>query len=180
MQQLETIQKRRKNLNLTQSQLAKLADVSQSVIAKIESKRINPSFKIAKMIFDALDSIETQKSIKARDIMTRKVITVKASDKIEHAIKIMRNHEISQLPVFKNGSVVGLICESDLIAHYNDVRISSKKIESIMEDAPPLISEETPINSVSELLKYHPILIVTKKAKLAGVVAKADLLKTVK
>lgn len=52
---LDEIAKRRKLLGLTQKQLAKIAGVSQSFIAKIESGKIDPSYSKAKAIFDTLE-----------------------------------------------------------------------------------------------------------------------------
>ena len=46
----------RRKLNLTQKQLAKLSGVSQSLIAKIESNRIDPSYSKVVSIFHALEN----------------------------------------------------------------------------------------------------------------------------
>ncbi|MBU4502216.1 MAG: helix-turn-helix domain-containing protein, partial [Nanoarchaeota archaeon] len=48
---LEEIKIRRNKIGLTQTQLARLAGVSQSLIAKIESKKIDPTFSKTKSIF---------------------------------------------------------------------------------------------------------------------------------
>ena len=48
---LNEISKKRKILGLTQSELAKLAGVSQSLIAKLESGKIEPSYTKVKTIF---------------------------------------------------------------------------------------------------------------------------------
>ena len=45
----------RKELNLSQEQLAERANISQTHISKIELGRDNPSFKLLKKIADALD-----------------------------------------------------------------------------------------------------------------------------
>jgi predicted transcriptional regulator len=176
---LENIQKRRKQLDLTQGELAKLADVSQSALAKIESKRMNPSFDIAKRIFDALESQEHETSAKASDVMSKKVITVKSLDTVETAVSLMKKHGISQLPVFEKGHLVGLVTESALIENLDRPNLRSQKISKVMLEAPPTIPEDSPVKLISELLKYNPILIVYKKAELVGVICKSDLLKVV-
>ncbi len=52
--ELSEIKHLRKKFGLTQSQLAKLSGVSQSLIAKIEADRIDPTFSKAQKIFEAI------------------------------------------------------------------------------------------------------------------------------
>ena len=54
MDDLSELRILRKKIGLTQSELAKQASVSQSLIAKIESKKIDPSYTNAKKIFETL------------------------------------------------------------------------------------------------------------------------------
>src|SRR3989344_2649643 len=103
MIELKEIQRRRRNLNLTQSKLAKLSGISQSALAKIESGRMNPSFEIAKRIFDTLEQLEHTEAVKAVDIMTKRLFTVDINDRVEEAISLLKRHNISQLPVLKKG-----------------------------------------------------------------------------
>jgi len=63
---IEEIERRRKSLGLGQKQLAKMVDVSQSMIAKIETGRINPSYIKTKAIFDLLESLERKREIKVK------------------------------------------------------------------------------------------------------------------
>jgi len=56
--QLQEIPRRRRNLNLTQKDLAVMAGVSQSMIAKIEALKVNPSYEKTKRIFDVLEELE--------------------------------------------------------------------------------------------------------------------------
>ena len=176
---IENIAKRRRQLGLTQTQLAEKAGVSQSMIAKIESGRLNPAYDKATAIFDVLSSIEKEKSPKASKIMHKEVITTKTSEYIEDVIKILKGKKISQLPVFERGHLVGLISEKDIVENLDIDDLGSKRVSLLMREAPPTISEETPVKVVSELLKYNEIVLVYKKAQLFGVITKADLLKTI-
>ena len=56
--ELAEIALRRKNLGLTQKELAGEAKVSRSLIAKVESGIANPSFGQARKIFDLLERLE--------------------------------------------------------------------------------------------------------------------------
>ena len=78
---LKTIIRRRKVLDLTQAKLAKLAGVSQSLIAKVESGKIDPSYSKVMKILETLDRIEKEEQVKAKDIMTKDVFWAKNDDR---------------------------------------------------------------------------------------------------
>jgi len=52
--------------------------------------------------------------IKVSEVMTRKVITVKADTPIEEAARVMADNKFGGLPVVDGGRVVGIITETDL------------------------------------------------------------------
>ncbi len=176
---LESIGKRRRMLGLTQAELARKADVSQSMIAKIEAGTLSPSYDKAQAIFESLEELEKEKSLKARDIVHKTIVVVNASDQIDTAIKLMKQKGLSQLPVFNRKHLVGLVSEKNIVENLGTDNLGTQKISTIMEEAPPTISEDTPIKLVSELLKYNLLVVVYKKAELVGVITKADLLKTI-
>ncbi len=179
---IDEYQKRRKILKLSQYQLAKQAGVSQSLIAKMESQKIEPSYNKVQMIDQALE-IEEQKhktSIKAKDVYTNKIAKINASDTIQKAIKIMQTNGYSQIPVYENSIVVGSITEHSILntqSEENDHKLSSNvKVEKIMEPPFPQINENTPIGPVKSLLEHYQAVLVTRKDKYIGIITRADLL----
>jgi len=48
------------------------------------------------------------------DAMTREVVTVAASDSLEHAVTLTLQHQIGALPVCDHGRLVGIITAKDL------------------------------------------------------------------
>ena len=181
---LKEIEQKRKSLGLNQKQLAKLAGVSQSFIAKIESGRINPSYEKTKMIFDVLESLEKQREIKVEQIMHKEVVGINKEDSVAKAARLMSETGYSQLPVFnEEKKVIGSITEKtilDLIVKVKDPKeLSNLPIEKIMEPAFPTIDEKSPIDAASFLLQYSPAVLVVSKGEVVGIVTKADLLKTI-
>lgn len=183
--ELDEFQKRRKLLKLSQYQLAKQAGISQSLIAKMESKRIEPSYNKVQMIDQALE-LEEQKhktSIKAKDVYTNKISKVNTSDPIKKAIKIMQTNGFSQLPVYDNSKVVGSITEHSILhaqSEENNHKLSSNvKVEKIMEPPFPQINEDTPIKPIKSLLEHYQAVLVTRKDKPVGIISRANLLKTI-
>ena len=172
--ELKEIKHIRKKLGLTQFQLAKRADVSQSLIAKIEAGRLDPTYTNAKKIFTALTDLEKKKELKANDIMNKKVISVNPDDNIKSAISKMKKFQISQMPVIKENSSVGLISESIVLEHLTEKK--AKFVKDIMEESPPIVSKETSSQAVSNLLRHCPMILVSKEGNLTGLITKADLL----
>jgi len=175
--EISEIKSIRKQIGITQAELAKQAGVSQSLITKIESGLLDPSYSNVKKIFDVLSSLSKTKQLKAEDIMNKKLVFVGPDTKIKEVIKEMRKHGISQMPVIKNHNCVGLVSDSILLDAFS--REDIQKVSDIMGDAPPIIAKDTSIDIISNLLRHYPIVLVAEKGKLKGVITKEDILKAI-
>src|SRR5919106_5125660 len=111
---IDYIKQGRIRLGLTQRELAILSGISTSMINQIESGRCKPSYDTAKRIFEILLSMESNASIKAGDICNRDLITIQSEESLSTAIHKMRDHSISQLPVFEGSRLVGILTEDNL------------------------------------------------------------------
>jgi len=172
--ELGEIKKIRKNLGLTQSELAKRANVSQSIIAKIEAGKIDPTFTKTKKIFETLNDLENKEEIKAEELMNKKIVSLVPNDSIKDSVSKMKKYGISQMPVIDHNNVVGLVSESTLLdALMNN---KDKNVSDIMEETPPIVSKTTSIKVVSNLLRHYPTVLVSENGKLIGLITKADLL----
>lgn len=177
---LSEIKAKRKQFDLTQSDLARTANVSQSLIAKIESEKIIPSYANAKKIFDSLERLNLESELKAKDIMTQKIISAHESDSVKKAIRLMEDHATSQLPVLVEGKSIGTISEKTILTKLGEIKnadISKIEVKTIMDDSMPTIQENTPLNLISQMLNYNIALLVSEKGKIKGIITKSDLLK---
>jgi predicted transcriptional regulator len=172
--ELSQIKTLRKRLDITQEELSRAAGVSQSLIAKIESGKIDPSFTKVRKITDALYGIQGKKSLSASDIMSRKIISLSPDDSIDHAVKKMSEHGISQLPVLDKGACVGLITEGGLLFSGNK---KPEKVREAMQDCPPIIPSKTPISNLAQLIEYSPLILVSENGELRGAITKTDIIK---
>ncbi len=178
LQNLEEIGRMRKKHNLNQKELAEMAGVSQSLIAKIEAGKIEPSFSNAKKIFSALEELREKAELKAKELMNRKVSFAETGDKVKEIIQIMKKKGISQIPVMALGKVCGLVTEGDILAKIAEhpEKINSLKAEEVMEEVPPIVSVNTGQKTLLELLKNNQIVLVMEKGEIVGIISKSDLL----
>ena len=179
LDELKRIKQIRQKLELTQAQLAKLANVSQSLITKIERDTVDPSYSIARKIFTVLEEqmATSQKEIVAKNICSKDMISIKSDDTIDKAIKLMKKHAISQMPITKDTIIVGGVSEEILIKNYDKIKNRKMKVEEIMNDPFPTIPGEMHISLIRNILTTCPAVIVTKQGKPTGIITKADILK---
>ena len=144
---------------------------------------------------------------KVKDIMTKEVIAVSPDTEIVSAAKILLENRINGMPVIDAfGRLVGIICQSDLVAQQKGIPIPSlftllesyipltsiKRIDKEMEKIaaltvkeamtlePVTVGPETDIEEVAKLMvdkKYHTLPVVDG-GKVVGIVGKEDVLKT--
>jgi len=145
--------------------------------------------------------------LKAKDIMTRAPKTLAPDDDIATAAHAMLDNRINGLPVVNaDGSLAGVLCQSDLVAQQKTIRLpsvftlldgliplsSTKELEKEMERItaltvskamttdPVTVGPEATIEEVATLMvdkKYHTIPVL-EAGRLVGVIGKEDILRT--
>ena len=179
---LDSIALKRRALGLTQTQLADLAGVSQSYIAKLEAKKIEPSYNKVKAILEALTELEQGRETKVNEIMSTGVASVKRSDLVQEAARIMSDTGFSQLPVLDEDRPVGSITERTIMERMigagRGTQLAERPVSDIMEDPLPQVGEDAPVSLVANMLRVYPAVLVYRKDTITGIVTKADLLKT--
>lgn len=184
---IEELRKMRKNLGISQKELAKVSGVSQSYIARLEKGSINPTYDKVRRIFDYLNK-SGQKAgaidITAETIMTKDVVTCYQNESIISALNKMREKGFSQLPVInQDGKVIGTVTESNI----NDLLIKGASIESlkgfvirkVMGVILPQVDKSSPISMIYPILKFSNAVLIVNSGELKGIITKADILKAV-
>ncbi len=181
---LSHIKKIRKRFGLTQAKLAKMAGVSQSLIAKIESKKIDPSYEIAKKIFTVLFNLvekEQRKDMIASCIMHSRVIFAKSDDLVKNVLGMMEKHDISQVPIVdSHGFPIGSLSEEGLFKLLSEQgkEVLNMKCISFMEPCFPVVPPKTSFSSILSLLEDSKAILVFDK-KIVGIITKSDVLRLV-
>jgi predicted transcriptional regulator len=179
---LKEISRRRKVLGLTQLGFANEAGISRSLLAKIERGYApNPGYKQAKKIFETMDRLELAIPVReAGQIHSPGVIFAEYDEPIRSAQKNMLEWKYSQLPVRKDGRVVGSITERGLAARIfgkEPVEIGSMLVKDFLEEGFPQISTKIPVNLIIPLLQRCQAVLTMREGKVAGIITNTDVLK---
>jgi len=151
---------------------------------------------------------EEQDMLNAGEIMTRNVVTLSPETGILDAARLLLETGYNGFPVVdREGRVVGILCQSDLIAQQKKLPIPSvftlldsliplkparnmeKEIQRIaaisvgeaMTRNPVTVTPETVIEELAELMvdkNFHTLPVVDQEGSLVGVIGKEDILKT--
>jgi len=175
----DDIKKKRRELNLTQVDLAKLAGVSQPLIARIEAGGVDPRLSTLGKIIRALNEIEGKKAM-VSDIMHTPVVSVSRTDSVAKAMELMEKYGFSQLPVLEDGRPVGSVSVdaiSRCIIEHESEDIKNKKVEELMEEVFPSIPPTMEAEFASHLLEARGAVLVYDEGKVVGILTKHDLMK---
>ena len=178
---IEDLKKTRKNARITQKKLAEKAGVSQSLIARIEKGAVDPRLSTVQKIMRALIILSETKA--AKDIMSGPVIMVESKEKIRNAVKLMRENNVSQLPVIIDGKVIGSIQESTIIEKLLQSRdseqIFNENVETIMETGFATVNPSIELEEILALLsKGRSAVLVVDMGKVVGIITKIDVVST--
>lgn len=178
---IDSIKQIRQKIGITQKKLATMTGVSTSMINQIESGRSQPSYDTAKKIFDSLAKLEGQSSSHtAGDFCSRDIVKLKPTNTLHDAIKKMHQLSISQIPVFNNNDVVGVVSEDGIVKHLADLgeaELKKAKLADTMDPVPPIVDFDTPANVLVPLIRYSKCILVSKKSKIIGIITASDTLK---
>lgn len=145
--------------------------------------------------------------LKAKDIMKKGPITVSPEIPVSEAAKILLENHINGLPVVdEHGRLVGIICQSDLVAQQmrlpipsvfnlldgliplgsqknleKEVRkIAATKVSEAMSVNPATVNPETTLEEIATLMvcKSFHTLPVVEYGKVVGIIGKEDVLRT--
>ena len=170
------------SLGISQKKLAISVGASQSLIAKIESGRVNPSYDVVKKIFEFLDRMEQPKSGQAKDIEKKDLVWIKKSEHIREAAEKMRQHGFSQLPVRDDREeiCVGSLSERQIIQglmkESNPKMFYDRLVAEIMQEQFPVVDEGIPVTAVALLLQHSQAVLTARRGKIVGIITPSDLL----
>jgi predicted transcriptional regulator len=167
------LRERRTNLELTQSELADHADVSQPLIARIEGGDVDPRLSTLRRIVTALDEAESA-VMHAEDLMHEGVVTVAPDDSVREAIDVMVKEGYSQLPVVRDGRPQGIIANSD-VRQQDSENAGELPVADVMREAITTVEPSATLDEVNAHLNHQDAVMVVADGQLRGIITEADV-----
>jgi len=143
------------------------------------------------------------RSAKAKDVMTRDVVSVRKDVPLRDVARVMARHGISGVPVIEeDGTVAGVISEKDFLFHlgfenarsFMDVVAQSlgsagcvsiclreETACDIMKSPVITVQEETTVAEIAAIFtqeKINRVPVVSTTGKLMGIVSRADIVRS--
>lgn len=173
----EDLRERRNDLELTQSELAEHAEVSQPLIARIEGGDVDPRLSTLRRIVTALEEAEGG-IVRARDVMNSPVVSVEPDDSVSESKDLMDEKGYSQVPVIRDGAPQGLIGNSD-IRQRPEENVGELPVAEVMHESIATVEPDATIDEVDSYLNHNAAVMVVENGRAVGVITEADIARTV-
>jgi cystathionine beta-synthase len=113
----------------------------------------------------------------ARRHWERASVTVNSTEPVLAALRRMKLYDVSQLPVMKDGKIVGIVDEEDILlevvenpAHFNE------PVTAAMATHLVTVPVDAPVSQLMEIFKHGMVAIVVKDNEFLGLITRIDLL----
>ncbi len=106
------------------------------------------------------------------------LISVAPGATVRQALRLMSQHDVSQLPVMDGGNCIGSVSDWSLSARsLEDTKLLDATVSDVMDPPFPVVDAEQHVDSVAKLLsKSNPAVLVREQGSVRGIVTRSDML----
>ena len=120
----------------------------------------------------------------ARDLvssgMSGELFSVEATEPVEHALRVMGEHDFSQLSITRDKRLVGSLNETHLYAELvRNPGVKTQPVESIMQPAFPFVDISTPVDLLATMITPdNPAVLVRDfKSDKTFIITRSDVIR---
>ena len=113
-----------------------------------------------------------------KEIMSSDIVSLNASDTIERAAQLMKQHDIGSIPVCSNNRVVGIVTDRDITMRSTaEGNKSQQTVSDIMTANPVVGKPDMDIHDAAKLMSEKQIrrLPIVDNNTLVGMVSLGDI-----
>lgn len=124
-----------------------------------------------------------ESELKAKDILSKKIkkefICINLTTDIQEVLRLMRDYDISQIPVMEDDEWVGSVGEQQIIGALSENAIHNTTVRDIMAPPLPVVSEDMTVSQLSKIISRQiPAVIVKKTAGDFQIISQYDLIQS--
>src|SRR3984893_4111001 len=126
--------------------------------------------------------IERERFGDLRDLIARRhweraSVTVNSTEPVLAALRRMKLYDVSQLPVMRDGKIVGIVDEEDILLEvFENPEHFNEPVTKAMASGLVTVPVDAPIAQLMEIFKRGMVAIVVKDNEFLGLVTRIDLL----
>jgi cystathionine beta-synthase len=126
--------------------------------------------------------IERKRFGDLRDFIARRhwehaAVTVAATELVTAAYRRMKLYDVSQLPVMKDGRIIGIVDEEDILLEvFENPQHFNEPVTKAMESHLVTVPVDAPVSQLMEIFNRGMVAIVMQGSEFQGLITRIDLL----
>ena len=141
------------------------------------SKIYNDNWMRDNQFLEARIDVRAGQVVRDKARRKEKIVSVPLGVTVEDAVNLMREHDISQIPVIEGGEVVGSLSEARILEILiQNPEAKRKPVAEYMERPFPVISEDASLTEVINTIGHDMTAILVKQARGFDIITKSDLI----
>ena len=120
----------------------------------------------------------------ARDLVAMRLsgelCSLESEEPVEHAVRLMSEHDFSQISITRDNRLVGSLNETQLYnALVRDANVKAQPVETIMQPAFPFVDVSTPVDLLSTMItpQSPAVLVRDFKTDKTFIITRSDLIR---
>ena len=120
----------------------------------------------------------------ARDLvasgLSGELLAVEGAERVETAVRLMREHDFSQISITRDKRIVGSLNETHLFAELvREPEVRSKPVETIMQPVFPFVDISTPVELLSTMItpENPAVLVRDFKTEKTFIITRSDVIR---
>ena len=112
--------------------------------------------------------------------LSGELCSIEEEEPVEHAVRLMAEHDFSQISITRDNRLVGSLNETALYnALVRDPQVKRQAVETIMQPAFPFVDVSTPVELLSTMITpQNPAVLVRDfKTDKTFIITRSDLIR---
>ncbi|HEX4997660.1 MAG TPA: cystathionine beta-synthase [Terriglobia bacterium] len=145
--------------------------------ARYLSKIYNDNWMKENQFLEPVVHVRAGQVVREKERRAEKLVSIPLGITVGDAVNLMREHDISQVPVIEGGEVVGGMSEARILdILILDPNARTKPVAEYMEKPFPVVSDDTSLTELVQRMDRETTAILVKQPDGYDIITKSDLI----